>query len=440
MEVSEASADRPLKILMTEGSSVSARQTLFGIGGRHTIDMLDPATLCQSRFSGFVRRWYRSPSHAKEPEAFLRFLVEHLRRESYDVLLPTHEQVFILSRFRDSFTPHVGLALPRFEALRQMQNKADFVRLLRQLDLPHPRTEIVTESAELDRDWDFPVYVKVGHSTAGRGVHYIEDREQLRRLVKRLLADGTLEGRANERGQDVLVQQPAKGGQATVQAVFQDGQMLAVHCFESRQLGVGGSSSARVSADHPIVFEQMAKMGAHLNWHGAIFLDYFFDSQTGRPEYLEANPRVGETVNALLAGLNLPEILVRVSAGERLEPGAFPKPRTGVRTHSGFMILIAAALEGAGRLRLIREMCDARRKRGLYEDSEDDMTRPAEDLLSALPYLWISLQLLAAPGLLSKRIVAKTIEDYSLPASAVEGIVNLSDDVVNGLWSEPMSR
>ncbi len=426
---SASPSNRPLKILMTEGTSLSARQTLYGIGGRHTIDVLDPAALCQGRFSSFVRRWYRCPSYSRQPEEFLRFLVERLRREKYDVLLPTHEQVFLLSRFRDSFTPHVGLALPDFPAMRRMQDKADFVRLLRELDLPHPETEIVGTRGELDRDWDFPVYIKVGHSTAGCGVHLVEDRDELRELIARLESDGTLGG-----GQDILVQQPAKGGQATVQAVFQHGRMLAAHCFEARKLGVGGMSSARVSAEHPVVVEHIQRMGEHLQWHGAIFLDYFYDAQEGRPEYLEANPRIGETVNALLSGLNLPEILLRVSVGDSLDPGSFPASRSGVRTHSGYILLISAALKGAGRLDLLGELRAARRGRGLYEDSEDDLTRPAEDRLSALPYFWICLQLFTAPGMLSRSLVAKTIKNYSLPAAAVEGILKLPGDVVERMW------
>ena len=58
------------------------------------------------------------------------------------------------------------------------------------------------------------------------------------------------------------------------------------------------------------------QIGARLAWHGAFFIDYFYDHVSRRPEYIEANPRIGETVNAMLAGLNLPQLLVRISLGE----------------------------------------------------------------------------------------------------------------------------
>src|SRR5262245_53619659 len=127
-----------LRILFTEGASLSARQTLYPLGHSHQIDVCDPDLLCQSWFSWLVRWRFPSPSFNRKSEKFLRFLAGKIRKHHYDVLLPTHEQVYLLSRFRDALTPHVGLALPEFSALERLQNKAEFSRLLQELDLPQP--------------------------------------------------------------------------------------------------------------------------------------------------------------------------------------------------------------------------------------------------------------------------------------------------------------
>ena len=62
--------------------------------------------------------------------------------------------------------------------------------------------------------------------------------------------------------------------------------------------------------------QQIHKIGEFLSWHGALFIDYFYDRDTARPEYIEANPRIGETVNAMLSGINLPQLLVEISRGQ----------------------------------------------------------------------------------------------------------------------------
>ena len=322
-----------LHILFTEGASLSARQTLYTLGGRHEIDVMDPDSLCQCRCSSFVSRFFRSPSFSKQPAEFLRFIGELNRKRKYDVVLPTHEQVYLLSRFRDSVSQRVGLAMPPFASLERMQNKAEFGRLLTELGLPQPETVSIRTRTDLDRTWQYPFYLKLPHSTAGSGVFVVEGRDELERRIQDLEQKRLIDGKS-----EVLVQQPAKGVLSTVQTVFNRGELIGVHMFEARRLGVGGMSTARISVYHAIVREHVAKIGKHLDWHGAFFIDYFYDSASGQPEYIECNPRIGETVNAMLSGVNLPELLVRDLAGESPQPQ--PPGRQGVLTHNILMILM----------------------------------------------------------------------------------------------------
>jgi predicted ATP-grasp superfamily ATP-dependent carboligase len=412
--------------LFTEGASLSARQTLYPLGPHYDIDVIDPDPLCQCRFSSYVKRFFRSPSFSKQPAEFLRFVARLIRERRYDVLFPTHEQVYLLSRFRDAFTSRIGLALPEFAAMERMQNKAEFSRLLFELGLPQPESHIVQTRAELNRPWQYPFYLKLAHSTAGGGVFRIENRQSLDRRLDDVQRKGLFGS-----GSEAVVQQPARGVLSTVQAVFNEGTMIGVHCFEARRLGVGGMSTARTSADHPLVRDHVARIGRHLGWHGALFIDYFFDRETGRPEYIECNPRIGETVNAMLAGTNLPRLLVQISLGEA--PAPAPASRVGVRTHNLLMILMSAAFDGAGRATLLREIRDCSRGRGIYENGEDAITRPKEDPLSRLPRIWVTAQLLAWPGI-ARRIVAKTVENYSLPESATQTIKSLPLNLLDGAF------
>ncbi|MEO7404144.1 MAG: hypothetical protein ABIU95_10790 [Burkholderiales bacterium] len=370
-----------------------------------------------------MSRFIRSPSFSKEPAAFLRFLVELNRERRYDVAVPTHEQVYLLSRFRNVLTPHLGVALPPFGSLERLQNKAAFSRLLTELQLPQPEVAVVRSRADLERPWKYPFYLKLPHSTGGGGVFFIEDEAALWRRVDDLEQRGLFDGAS-----EVLIQQPARGVLSTVQAVFNHGQLIGVHTFEARRLGVGGMSTARISADHVVVREHAEKIGQHLDWHGAFFIDYFYDRETGQPEYIECNPRIGETVNAMLSGINLPEMLVRISLGE--SPSPAPLGRFGVQTHNLLMILMSAAYEGQSRRDLLREIREYAAGRGLYANSEDDLIRPQDDQLSRLPRFWITLQLLAYPGI-ARRIVAKTIANYALPELATEAIKKLPLDLLD---------
>src|SRR5262249_33402181 len=149
---------RRLRILLTEGSSLSARQTLYALAAaRPIIDVCDPRPfLCLARYSRFVRRIHRCPSFATDPQGYLRFLMYRLRAERYDVLLPVHDQVFLVSRFREKLRARVGLAVPEFATLERLQSKAGFLRVLEELKLPHPPTDLVRSREELERSSTVP--------------------------------------------------------------------------------------------------------------------------------------------------------------------------------------------------------------------------------------------------------------------------------------------
>jgi predicted ATP-grasp superfamily ATP-dependent carboligase len=420
------STDCRVKVLLTEGSSSSARQTLYGLGSIHATDVLDPSPLCQCRFSRLVRHWYRCPSFSRQPESYLAFLARQVRRQGYDVLLPTHEQVYLLSRFADTLRKYVGLALPSFDALKQMQSKSDFARLMDRLNLPTPETVLVHGKAELDRVAFFPCYIKLAHSTAGYGVKRADSKPELRAFYESFERDGALTVDS-----EVVVQARAKGISSVVQAIFQHGRLIAHHCLEAHSVGLGGGQMIRVSVSHPEVVQHVRQLGEHLRWHGALFMDYFYDPMTGNPEYIEANPRIGETVNARLSGVNFCDLLVRISLGDQVEPAR--PTRTGVLSHNGFLILLAKAIEGAPRRDLIKQWWHMTKGRGPYRGCQNEMTRPGEDWGSLIPTLAVMCQLLANPRR-ADGIVRNTVENYALPETAIRRIDAMPADILGTIF------
>ncbi len=412
-----------MKVLLSEGSSLSARQAISALGRTGArIEVCDPDPLCLGRFSRFVRAWHRCPRWNVDPVGYLQFLADRLAAERYDVLLAVHDQAFLLARFRDDLRRRVGLALPDFAALERLQSKAEFLRVLDELDLPHPPTVLVRTRRELKAAGTPPCYIKLAYSTAGCGVWRVSDRGEMPAVADRLEAAGLLDGRF-----EVLVQQPAPGVLRVIQAVYQRGRLVGAHCSQARAQGVGGSAWARESVLDPLVLEHLAAIGAHLDWHGGLCMDYLHDPETGRLSYIDANPRPGETLNATLSGLNLSQRLVQVSLDQDVPPP--PTPRPGVRTHTVVMGLMAVAYEGAPRRRLLAELRRAWAHRAPYDASQDEITRPREDPPSLIPAVYLTLRLLLNPSA-AQRIVDRTVNNYSLSEAAVQVIRQIPADVL----------
>jgi predicted ATP-grasp superfamily ATP-dependent carboligase len=415
-------ASKRLRILFTEGSSISAREALYCLGKRHTIDVLDPSRTCQCRFSRFVRRWYRCPSFSREPMAYLAFLMEKVRSGNYDVLLPTHEQVYLLSRVRDTVRRHVGLAVPEFDSMDRMMSKAHFIRTLQELGMDHPESCIVRTREEMLASAQTPCYAKLDYGTAGVGVRFIADQDSLLRVTDEFDQAGLFDGVC-----EIVLQQPAGGAKRAAMGVFQNGRLTLAHSWEGRALGVGGSSCARTNVADPVMHDVLKRLGGHLNWHGAMTLEYFYDESTGRRLMFECNPRFCETIPALLDGVNICEQMLRVSLDEPAPDLTAPiESANPHRSHQTYLSLVAKAMNGGNRKAIAAELWQALRGQGVYAGGTDELTRPREDWLSLVPFLSITTALFVSPAL-GQRLVSKTVENYCLHQDAARRIRELSD-------------
>src|SRR3954471_1621933 len=158
---------KPLRVLVSEGSSTSAREaiTILGLSG-HQVEVCDPSPWCVARFSRFVRKFHRCPGLRTDPAGYLAFVERLLSAGNFDVLLPTHEQGFLFARVRQRLEGRIGVALPEFDSYRTAHSKAGFSRLLDQLKLPQPPTRIVTSAQALREAINFPAVVKTSVGTA----------------------------------------------------------------------------------------------------------------------------------------------------------------------------------------------------------------------------------------------------------------------------------
>src|SRR3977135_2554860 len=93
---------KPLRVLVSEGSSTSAREaiTILGLAGHH-VEVCDPSPWCLARYSRFVRKFHRCPGLRTDPAGFLAFVERLLATRHVDVLLPTHEQGLLFARLQE---------------------------------------------------------------------------------------------------------------------------------------------------------------------------------------------------------------------------------------------------------------------------------------------------------------------------------------------------
>jgi predicted ATP-grasp superfamily ATP-dependent carboligase len=387
-----SNARQPLRILLSEGSSTSAREAVTALGLKgHTVEICDPNPWCFARFSRFVAKVHRCPGLRDDPAGYLAFIADLLTREKFDVLVPIHEQGMAFARAPERLTPLVGLAVPSFESYRLAHSKAGFGRLLAELGLPHPPTVVVRSTDELRAALRYPCVIKTAIGTASRGTWIVQEPDDLAPVLSELTDD------AGAFDEEVLVQDRIAGPVEHAQAVFRDGELVGCHAYRQLAVGAGGGDAIKQSVDRPAVRDDLARIGARLGWHGALSVDYIVRQGDDVAVYVDCNPRLVEPMSATLAGLDLAELLVQVSLGERPESAQVGRP--GVQTHLAMQALLGCALRSGSRGELIGECWRLLARRGRYQRSSEELTPLAIDWPSAVPLLTTAVLLLISPRL-----------------------------------------
>jgi predicted ATP-grasp superfamily ATP-dependent carboligase len=384
-------AAKPLRVLVSEGNSTSAREaiTILGLSG-HIVEVCDPSLCCLARFSRFVAKFHRCPAMRDDPAGFLRFVEQLLAMQHFDVLLPIHEQGFLFARAQLRLKPRVGLALPGFESYRTAHNKAGFSRLLDRLDLPQPATRIVNSESQLRQSIRFPAVVKTSVGTASRGVWLVREPADLERALRALNSSGAF-------ADEVLVQEFVAGVTEKAQAVFCRGSLIGFHAFRHIAAGAGGGEAIKQSVGRPDVRAMLSTIGKELGWHGALSIDYVVPNEEATPRLIDCNPRLVEPMSAYLAGVDLVALLLQVSKGEA--PAAVGESRAGVRTHLAMQALLGCASRGATRRDIVAEAWGLLTGAGPYAGSLEELTPVRLDWISAVPPAMLAASLLAAPRL-----------------------------------------
>jgi hypothetical protein len=357
-----------MRILLSDGSGLTSRQVATRLGELgHEVEVLSSTPLCLSRFTRHVSRVHAVPVYGTGPLAWLEAASRIARERRVDLLFPTQEQVAVLAGFPDRLG--VPTIVPPFGSLQRLQHRHAAYFTLGALGLPQPAAILAACAADLDGVTHFPVYAKRPIGTAGSGVRRTDDRAALDAAARELgFDDGGL-----------LVQDAVAGPLAMVQAVADEGRLVAWHANVRVREGAAGGASAKESIHDPRIGEHLGALVGALRWHGPLSLDAIL---TGAgPVYIDVNPRLVEPRNAWLAGVDLVAKTLALAGGGHPRKSAPARP--GVHSHQLLVAILGAAR--AGRRAVARELVDAALHREVYANSVEELTPARHDPMAALP-------------------------------------------------------
>jgi len=394
-----------MRVLLSDGSGLTARQAVTQLAdGGHEVDALSADPLSLVRFTRRVRRIHRVPRYGPDPLGWLGAALGIYREAAMDVLLPTQEQVAVLSARPDLVrAAGVRTAVPPFAALAQVQDKVSAFTVLTDAGLPQPEGAVLATAGQVAA-WDrFPVFLKLPIGTATSGVHRVTGREQLAGVI----ADAQAAGAFAAGG--ILAQLPATGPLVMTQSVFDGGELVAWHANLRVREGAGGGACHKRSLVLDEAREQIASLGRRLGWHGALSADAILT--TAGPRYIDLNPRLVEPANARRAGVDLVTPLLELAVGAAPRPQ--PPARPGVRTHQLLLAVLGAAQHTGRRRPVLAEVLAAAVRTGDYRGSAEELTPLRGDPRAAAPLALALTALMFRPSAW-RWFVGGSVRHYSL--------------------------
>ena len=300
---------------------------LTGVGKRYdivscfaaltTVVAVDPNPLAPARYAAHVRA---SAPPIDDPE-YVPELARLCEEHRVGAVLPlTDLDIEKLAHARENelrpacalrgglSPPALPALVPSAEVARATYDKYEAHLLLERLGLPSPPTAL-PHHADLDT-LDYPVMVKPRRGSGARSIHLAHDRSQARFFVDYVQ-------------EPTMVQRAMEGPELSIDCLGDlDGRCLNAiprTMLESR----GGESIKGTVIDDPELVELGRTVMEALAVRGPATIQVFRDPRLGI-RITDVNTRFGGAfpapMLAALPGCSYPELIVRMAAGERVEP------------------------------------------------------------------------------------------------------------------------
>ena len=304
---------------------------LTGVGKRYDIVScfaaltrtiaVDPNPLAPAQYAAQVRV---APPPIEDPR-YVPVLAELCELHGVGAVIPlTDLDIEVLARARaDGLLPAL---VPSPEVARATCDKYEAHRLLSRLGLPSPPTVLPEQEPD-----SYPVMVKPRRGSGARSIHLARDRAEKDFFVRYVS-----EGRPGYAAEPVMVQRAMGGPELSIDCLG-DLRGRCLNAIPRTMLESRGGESIKGGAIHD---EELIELGRRtmetLRVCGPATIQVFRDPQIGLG-ITDVNTRFGGAfpapAYAALPGRSYPELIVRLAAGETVEPhvGEFVAGRTFAR-------------------------------------------------------------------------------------------------------------
>jgi predicted ATP-grasp superfamily ATP-dependent carboligase len=318
-----------MRVLILDSGNTAAYHAMRSMArAGHEVHLCGSASLMWSRSRYIASAIESPPSH--DQDAYARFLVDHVRARSYDLMLfcGDHEAEAVYG-CRNQINGWVACPLPDAEFDEVALRKNAALEHARSVGIDVPRGGVPASEDDvvvLARQLRFPLVVKGDRGSASSRVRYAHTLSELLAAYREIAEIERAEGARPS------IQEFVSGPGYVVHCLFHRGEPMAIcsHRKEREYPVAGGVTSCAVTVDHPELDRAALRLLASLRWNGLAKLDFKLDVRERRFHFLELDPRISASIDVCrAAGVDQIQRSCELAAGTRAIPQL--EYRAGVR-------------------------------------------------------------------------------------------------------------
>lgn len=270
----------PKKILITYGRSFLTLELARQLNAAgHEVYVADSMNYHISLFSNAVKKSFRVPSPRYAPKEYIHALIDIVKENHIDLLIPIYEEISWLSKVRHQFPSSCELFFPDFEQFDMLHNKWNYQCKLNSLGIPTLKCAVIRDQSDLDHfQFDRPFALKACYSRASQKVRKVYPQESLK-------------GLSLDPHNPWLAQEWMDGERYCTYSVCRQGFVHAHSTYPVRYAIDGNSCITFETIHHEGVYEWVKNFVKQINFTGQIAFD-FIESPIDKKLYtIECNPR-----------------------------------------------------------------------------------------------------------------------------------------------------
>ncbi|PIQ23017.1 hypothetical protein COW36_01905 [bacterium (Candidatus Blackallbacteria) CG17_big_fil_post_rev_8_21_14_2_50_48_46] len=229
--------------------------------------------------SRFCQKNLRVPPPNQDPEAYIAALEKYIQAYKIELLVPTCEEVFFISRWKHQLEKQCTVFTSSIDILTHLHSKYQFIQLLKALKLSAPETVKVETKSQLEAALaEFPSYVLKPEFS--RFSNFVMINQAPETCLAKISPTAEIPW---------VVQAFLEGPQYCSYSVARAGKLLAHSVYASTYCAGLGSTIYFESAGIPAILRIVEKIVAALDYTGQIAFDFIHAE--GRYWPIECNPR-----------------------------------------------------------------------------------------------------------------------------------------------------